>query len=162
VFAFALSGLLSGLNLSMGSFAMFKSPLLRLAVLFSFWACAALFPWTAGAAGQKEAIIVLQRAGQGYALELRTPGRAGVAQVALLLKDAGGKPLAGKKITGELLMPRMPMPGYPLELEFYEEENGGYAALAQYAHGGLWRISVRFSGEGGTSVQESFDFELND
>lgn len=118
---------------------------------------------TAAAGGRQEApAITVEKTGPDISWTLKTPGKSGVVQVVLTLRDANNAPMLGKKLTGEVWMPAMPMPGYPLELDFYELQDGDYAALVQYAHGGLWQIKARFAGGEGKVHQESFDFTLAD
>lgn len=145
---------------------MIHTSVFRIVALVFFMICGCAFFQAesvyAADAGQKDAVIVLERTNEGYSWFLQTPSKPGVVQVLLWLKDADGNLVPGKKVTGEVLMPQMPMQGYPLKLEFYEEKGGEYCALVQYAHGGLWRITAGFAGDEEQRIQESFDFELKD
>ena len=109
-------------------------------------------------------VIVIERATKTHKWHLTTPGKAGLAQVHLRLSTLEGKPITGKKITGELLMPEMPMVGYPMPLEFVEEdrEPGTYTTLAQYMHGGFWRIAVRVPCCNEKFFLENFDLDLSE
>lgn len=106
--------------------------------------------------------ITMRQSGPEYVWTLQTPGKAGVVQIILTLRDARGEPVRGKEITGAVWMPDMPMRGYPLELEFQEIEAGEYGALVQYKHGGFWRVMARFGGKDGKIFHQAFDFKLKD
>ncbi|MDR0827712.1 MAG: FixH family protein [Desulfovibrio sp.] len=106
--------------------------------------------------------LAVEKQSPEYIWVLRTPGKAGVVQVILTLRDAAGKTVKGRRVTGEVLMPTMPMPGYPLELEFQEAEDGKYAALVQYGHGGYWQIKARFKDDKDQLFQQVFDLDIKD
>ena len=93
---------------------------------------------------------------------LRAPDKTGMVLVILSLRDASGKAVEGRQVTGMVWMPQMPMQGYPHDLEFSYEGGGEYSALVQYMHGGLWRITARFKDEGDRLFEQSFDFTLTD
>lgn len=126
---------------------------LRLVLCFS-----ALFAALAAHAGERE--IVLEKQDQGCRWIMRSPAKAGIAQVILSLRDHTGKPAGKRAVSGELLMPHMSMPGYPLKLEFQETENGVYAALVQYEHAGVWRIAAVVRDEDGRESRQVFDLDI--
>ncbi|MDR2161452.1 MAG: FixH family protein [Desulfovibrio sp.] len=95
-----------------------------------------------------------------YTWILQTPDKPGLVQVCLVVRDAGGGPAARRKVTGDVWMPAMPMPGYPLELKFEEAEEGRYFALVQYGHGGQWQIRAMFRDDQDQIFQQSFDFTI--
>ena len=109
-------------------------------------------------------IITIERTTKTHKWTFLSPGKAGLSQVRLKLATVEDKPISGKKIVGELLMPEMPMVGYPMELEFVEDANepGIYTTLAQYMHGGFWRISVKVPCCNEKFFLESFDFDLSE
>jgi hypothetical protein len=114
-----------------------------------------------GQAGQTAPDITVSKEAQSYTWILQAPGQPGVAQISLSLRDAGG-PVQKRVVSGELWMPAMPMPGYPLELEFQEAEAGEYLALVQYGHGGHWRIRAKFKDDKGQLFQQDFDLDIID
>ncbi|MDR1489041.1 MAG: FixH family protein [Desulfovibrio sp.] len=104
--------------------------------------------------------IIVENKSYGLTWTLTTPAKPGVVQVSLRLRDAGGNPVSGRVVTGEVWMPGMPMEGYPLELRFEEAEGGLYLALVQYGHGGHWQIRAAFRGGDDQVLRQSFDFEI--
>jgi nitrogen fixation protein FixH len=102
----------------------------------------------------------VEKSTQEYSWTLQTANKPGVVQVSLTLRDAGGGPVKGRTVKGELWMPDMPMPGYPLELAFKEDDAGRYLALAQYGHGGYWQIKAEFMDDKGQMFRQSFDLDI--
>ena len=107
--------------------------------------------------------IVLSGSTRSFAWQLSSPLKAGTNLVEITLKDKEGKPVAGKDMTGRLWMPDMPMQGFPVDLFFADVDGTGvYGCLAQYVHGGLWRISVQVAGDDGKTERVEFDLTLSD
>jgi hypothetical protein len=135
---------------------------LLVATCLLFWPILAADAAFAAPAGSNAGEINVLRQERGYTWTLRAPDRPGVVQVSLSVRDAAGNPVRQKTLTGEVWMPTMPMPGYPLPLEFSEEEDGSYFALVQYGHGGYWQIRAEFRDDKGEWVRQVFDFDLKD
>ncbi|MDR2669785.1 MAG: FixH family protein [Desulfovibrio sp.] len=102
----------------------------------------------------------MEKITQEYTWTLRTANKSGVVQVGLTLRDAGGSPVKGRSVKGEVWMPDMPMPGYPAALEFQEADAGQYLALVQYGHGGYWQIKAEFTDDKGQMHRQSFDCDI--
>ncbi|MDR2825603.1 MAG: FixH family protein [Deltaproteobacteria bacterium] len=113
-------------------------------------------------AAQRATEIILEQKTVEYTWILKTPNKPGVVQVSLILRDAGANPVLGLSVTGEVWMPKMPMPGYPLELEFDEEGEGQYLALVQYGHGGYWQLRAKFMDAKGQLFEQAFDIDMED
>jgi hypothetical protein len=145
---------------------MICSRIKRILVIFCFLCCAVgavqAVSFISAEAAQKAAEITVEQKTAEYAWILKTPNKPGVVQVSLILRDAGGNPAPGLYVTGEVWMPTMPMPGYPLELEFVEDGEGQYLALVQYGHGGYWQIRAKFRDARGQLFQQSFDIDMED
>ncbi|MDR1241200.1 MAG: FixH family protein [Deltaproteobacteria bacterium] len=110
--------------------------------------------------GQNIPEITVEKKSPEYTWILKTPGKPGLVQISLFLRHAGGSPVKQRSVTGEVWMPEMPMPGYPLALEFKEAEDGEYVALAQYGHGGFWQVKAQFKDDNDRLFQQSFDLDI--
>jgi hypothetical protein len=141
-------------------------PALSLAVLcLAVLVCCPRFGLALGKAeaptGASTGELRLEAQAGDYALTLRSPGKPGMAQALLLVQDAAGKAVSGLSITGLLDMPTMDMrPAYPMEMAFAPTEAGQYTALAQYPHGGLWRIRLKLAAPLGKVWEHAFTFTI--
>lgn len=107
--------------------------------------------------------IALEASSESLTWQLLSPAKAGTSLVEIVLKDKEGNLVADKNMTGELWMPEMPMKGYPVSLLFTDAERVGvYGCLAQYMHGGLWRITAKVELGCGRTEQVQFDLTLAD
>lgn len=135
-----------------------------LAFALLFLAAFALCPSRAMAAPEEAPDrISLEASSESLTWQLLSPAKAGTSLVEIILKDKEGNLVADKNMTGELWMPEMPMKGYPVSLLFTDVERVGvYGCLAQYMHGGLWRIAARVDLGDGKTEQVEFDLTLAD
>lgn len=95
-----------------------------------------------GAKTSSEA-ITLKKAINGLTATLTTNTQPGDNPVVVVLTDQNGKPVPDVLVSGTLDMPEMVMEGYPKEMQFKREENGGYSGLLQVSMEGIWHFDLK-------------------
>lgn len=114
----------------------------------------------AGCSQQGADSLTLEKTANGLTVILKTNSYPGNNPVLVMLKDENGNPVTDAKVSGKLLMPDMPMAGYPMTIEFQREEGGSYSGLAQVSMDGLWRIELSIITPRGTLDPIGFNMTL--